>query len=199
MEFREVVRHRRMVHRFERRPVPAEILERILDVGRRGPTAGYAQGVEFLVLDEPATVAAFWELTDDPRFPMEPDEIADAPPVLVMPIPDRERYLARYSEDDKAPFGLQVADAWPVPFWDTDAAMAAMLMLLAAVDEGLGGWFFGIAYGEDAMLRRFGVPDGMRPIGVVGLGYGLPEEEPTGSGVRRPRRPLDDMLHRNAW
>ena len=139
MEFREVVGHRRMVHRFARTPVPPEVLERILDVGRRGPTAGFAQGIEFLILDEPQAVADFWELTDDPRFPMEPDELVDAPPALVLPIPDRDRYLARYAEEDKAPFGLQSADAWPVPFWDTDAAMAAMLMLLAAVDEGLGG------------------------------------------------------------
>jgi nitroreductase len=199
VEFRDVVRHRRMVHRFADTPVPPEVLQRILDVGRRGPTAGFAQGIEFLVLDEPGAVAAFWELIDDPRFPMEPEELAVAPPVLVLPIPDRERYLARYAEDDKAPFGLQSADAWPVPFWDTDAAMAAMLMLLAAVDEGLGAWFFGIAYGEEAVLRRFGIPDGLRPIGVVGLGYALADEVPTGSGVRRPRRPLTDLLHRNAW
>jgi nitroreductase len=188
-----------MVHRFARTPVPPEVLERILDVGRRGPTAGFAQGIEFLILDEPQAVADFWELTDDPRFPMEPDELVDAPPALVLPIPDRDRYLARYAEEDKAPFGLQSADAWPVPFWDTDAAMAAMLMLLAAVDEGLGGWFFGIAYGEEAVLRRFAIPEGMRPIGVVGLGYPLADEVPTGSGVRRRRRPLDDMLHRNGW
>jgi len=194
-----VIRHRRMVHRFAPTSVAPEVVDRILDVGRRGPSAGFAQGVEFLVLDTPGTVGAFWELTEDPAFPTEPGELDDAPPVLILPIPDRARYLARYSEPDKAPFGLQEAEAWPVPFWDTDAAMAAMLLLLAAVDEGLGGWFFGIAYGQDAVCRRFGVPEGMRPIGVVGLGTAIADETPTGSGTSRPRRPLADLVHRNTW
>src|SRR5262249_21677939 len=110
-----------MVHRFAPTPVPSEVVDRILDVGRRGPTAGFAQGVEFLVLDTPGTVGSFWELTEAPASPTEPDELADAPPVLILPIPDRDRYLARYAEPDKAPFGLQEADAWPVPFWDPDA------------------------------------------------------------------------------
>ena len=33
------------------------------------------------------------------------------------------------------------------------AAMTSMLILLAAVDEGLGGWFFGITHGERALLN----------------------------------------------
>ena len=55
MEFAEVVRRRRMVRRFDRRPVPREVIDRILDVARRGPSAGFAQGVDFLVLDTPET------------------------------------------------------------------------------------------------------------------------------------------------
>jgi nitroreductase len=91
------------------------------------------------------------------------------------------------------------AERWPVRFWDVDAAMASMLMLLAAVDEGLGGWFFGITHGERALLDRFGVPDRLRPIGILGLGYRAADEVPTGSGTTRPRRSLDEQVHRNRW
>jgi len=59
---------------------------------------------------------------------------------------DPYRYIERYSRPDKIAFGLDHADAWPVKFWDTDTAMACMLLLLAAVDAGLGGWY-GIPYG----------------------------------------------------
>jgi nitroreductase len=199
MEFREVVRRRRMVHRFDRRPVPREVVDRIVDTGRRAPSAGFSQGLEVLVLDEPEAVAAFWEITRDPDHGWYPGDVAAGPTVLLVPLPDPSRYVARYAEPDKAAFGMDDAGRWPVPFWDVDAAMAAMLMLLAAVDEGLGGWFFGIAHGERDLLRRFGVPDELRPIGYVGLGYPAPDDRPRGSAVSRPRRPLADQIHRNRW
>ena len=199
MEFREVVRRRRMVRRFDPRPVPRAVVDRILDAGRRAPSAGFAQGMELLVLDEPATVAEFWEITRDPERGWDPEVVASGPPVLVIPLPDRDRYLRRYGEPDKAGLGMDDPSRWPVPFGEVDAAMAAMLMLLAAVDEGLGGWFFGITHGEGELLRRFGVPRGLRPIGYLGFGYRAPDERPSGSGTTRPRRPLHEQVHRNRW
>jgi hypothetical protein len=114
--------------------------DRLLDIARRGPSAGFSQGTDFLVLDEPPALQRFWELTNDPKIPREPDELAAAPPVLIILLADPDRYIERYSRPDKIAFGLDHADAWPVKFWDTDTAMAGMLLLLAAVDAGLGGW-----------------------------------------------------------
>lgn len=199
MEFTEVVRRRRMVRRFDQRPVPRETMDRVLEVGRRAPSAGFAQGVDFLVLDRPDDVAAFWRITRDPEFGWDLDDVAVGPTVLVLPIPDPGRYLARYSQPDKIAFGMDDAANWPVKFWEIDAAMASMLMLLAAVDEGLGGWFFGITHGERALLDRFGVPHDLRPIGILGFGYRADDEEPAGSWRTRRRRPLEDQLHRNGW
>ena len=199
MEFRQVVRKRRMVRSFDQRPVPREVIDRVLDLARRAPTAGYAQGVEFLVLDTPETVRAFWEITDDPEMPNDLVDPALGPTVIVLPIADKRAYLARYAEGDKIDVGMDREEAWPVPFWDIDAAMASMLALLAAVDEGLAGWFFGINYGERALLDHFGVPEGIRPVGILGFGYRADAEAPSGSGAVRARRPLEDQLHRNGW
>ena len=69
-----------------------------------------------------------------------------------------------------------------------------MLMLLAAVDEGLGGWYFGITHGERALLDRFGVPADLRPIGIIGFGYRAEDEEPQGSWTKRRRRPFEDVM-----
>lgn len=199
MEFRDVVRHRRMVRRFDQRPVPRETIDKIIDVGRRAPSAGFSQGLELLVMDSPETVAEFWRLTDAPEVGWDPDDIAVGPTVIVIPLPDAHRYTQRYSEPDKIAFGMADEANWPVRFWDIDAAMAAMLMLLAAVDEGLGGWFFGITHGERELLDRFGVPSDLRPIGILGFGYGAADEEPSGSWMKRRRRPLEEQVHRNRW
>jgi nitroreductase len=199
VEFRDVVRRRRMVRTFDQRPVPRALVDGILDTARRAPSAGFAQGLEFLVLDTPETVATFWETTRDPEFGWEVEDLAVGPTVLILPLPDPERYVARYSEPDKIAFGLDRAENWSVPFWDVDAAMAAMLVLLAAVDEGLGGWFFGITHGERELLDRHGVPGHLRPIGIIGLGYRAEDETATGSWRRRPRRPLEEQVHRNGW
>ena len=199
MEFREVVRKRRMVRAYEQRPVPAELAERLLDTARRAPTAGFAQGVDFVVLDTPGSVARFWALTDDPAFPMDPEELAAGPPVVVLAFSDPRRYLDRYSEPDKIEFGLDEAEAWPVAFWDTDTAMACMQLLLAAVDAGLGAWFFGIDHGQAELRAELGVPEDRNLVGIVGLGYADPTETPKGSGSARPRRPLEEQVHRNRW
>jgi nitroreductase len=74
-----------------------------------------------------------------------------------------------------------------------------MLMLLAAVDEGLGGWFFGITHGERELLDRFGVPAGLRPIGILGFGFRADDETPSGSWMQRRRRPFEDQIHRDGW
>ena len=188
-----------MVRRFDRRPVPPDVVDRILEVGRRAPSAGFAQGVEFLVLDTPDAIAAFWETTRDPEFGWDAETIDHGPTVLILPLPDARRYLERYSQPDKIDFGMDEESNWPVRFWEIDAAMAAMLILLAAVDEGLGGWFFGITYGERELLGGLGVPEHLRPIGIIGLGYRAADEEPSGSWMKRRRRPFDDQVHRNGW
>jgi nitroreductase len=199
MEFTEVLRRRRMVRRFDQRPVPRDTVDRILDAGRRAPSAGFSQGLELVVLDGPDTVGAFWEITRDPEFGWDLEDVAVGPTVIVLPIPDAARYVARYSEPDKIAFGMNDAGNWPVRFWEVDAAMASMVILLAAVEEGLGGWFFGITHGERALLDRFGVPADLRPIGIIGLGYRAEDERPQGSVTTRRRRPLEEQIHRNGW
>lgn len=77
--------------------------------------------------------------------------------------------------------------------------MASTLLQLAAVDAGLATWFLGIGYGEDDVRREFSIPDSRMMVGVIAVGYRDPDEAPTGSGVSRRRRPLDDQLHRNGW
>ena len=199
MEFQELVRRRRMVRRFESTPVPREVLLRVLEVARHAPSAGFSQGFDFIVLDEPAQVRRFLDLTEHPDFPYEPDEFKDPPPCMVLAISNPPAYLERYSLPDKERFGLQKAEAWPVPYWDVDTGMAVMLVLLAAVGAGLVAWLFGLFYGEDALMRELGVPDGCRPIGVIGVGYPLAGAGFDSTRFTKRRRSRESMVHFGRW
>jgi nitroreductase len=197
MELREVVRRRRMVRRFDPRPLPAEVLDRILHSATRAPSAGFSQGLDLLVLEGRDAVRGFWRATADPRF-ATPYSSAE-PPAIVLVLSDKQAYLDRYAAPDKAGLGMDVEEGWPVPYWDMDAAMAVMLMLLTAVDEGVGAWWFGVFHGAAALLRDLGVPEGRRLVGAVALGYPAADDRPGGSARSRPRRPLDQVVHRGRW
>ena len=199
MQLEEAVRRRRMVRSFLPTPIEIDVVDRMIDLARRSPSAGYSQGIDFVVLQGREQTERFWGVPAmrsywESVFP----QLLDAP-VLVLPIADRDAYLRRYSEPDKASAGLQEAGAWPVPYWLTDTAMATMVLLLAAVDEGLGALFFGVFRGADIeVLERLGVPDGRDLVGVVAIGHPA-DDRPSGSGATRPRRPLSEVIHRGAW
>lgn len=94
---------------------------------------------------------------------------------------------------------MQKADAWPVPYWDVDTGMAVMLVLLAALEDGLGAVFFGLFWGEKTLLNELSVPDGCRPIGVIALGYPQDSQSFDPSRFTTRRRPLDSMVHFGRW
>ena len=192
-----MVRRRRMVRSFTDEAVPAETRERILDHARRAPSAGFSQGYEFLVLDGPAETARYW----DACLPAVARDAFPWPgllraPLLIIPFAHRDAYTERYAEPDKGWTDRDEA-RWPVPYWLVDTSFAAMLVLLTAVDEGLGAVFFGV--GDAAALRRvFSVPPGYDPIGAIAIGHAAPDDRPSHS-VARGRRPLDEVVHRGSW
>ncbi len=192
---------RRMVRDFAPTPVPADVVDRVLDAGRRAPSAGHSQGVALVVLEGPAQTARYWDATLAPaaRATFRWPGLLRAP-VLAVVLADAQAYLDRYAEPDKARTGLGAGvEAWPVPYWTVDASFAAMLVLMAAVDEGLGALFFGIFHGRDELLAELGVPGGREPIGTIALGYPGPGDGRGGSALTRPRRSRSEVIRRGRW
>jgi nitroreductase len=196
MEFQDVVRRRRMVRKYDLSlPIPPEIVDRIVRNGLRAPSAGFSQGWGFLVLDNPDEVARF-------RDAVRPENDADRwfaanveAPLLVVPHSNKDAYLDRYAEPDKG-FTDRSDAWWPAPYWDIDTGFASLLMLLTAVDAGLGACFFGIPIDRiDAYREAFGVPAQFYPIGAISIGYST---EPA-RDLRKRRRPTDEVVHRNRW
>ena len=200
MEFQEVVQRRRMVRSFSADPVPAEVLDRILANARRAPSAGFTQGFSFLVLEGPEETTRFWSVTmPDParRETFGYPRLLDAP-VIVVPLSSKQAYLDRYAEPDKGVFDRRES-FWPVPYWHIDAGFATMLVLLTAVDAGLGALFFGIFPERMASFRAaFGVPDEYTAIGCVSVGYAGSQDRKSPS-LRRGRRGLEDVVHSGHW
>lgn len=211
-ELSEVVRSRRMTRAFDTRPVPREVLDELVDLGSRAPSAGKTQGWHLIVL-EGAETARFWDITLPPmrRGAFRWKRLLDAP-VIAIPLADPRAYVARYSEADKRASGLGAGpEAWPAPYWTVDTSMSVMTMLLAAEDAGLGALFFGIFRGERQLRRTLGIPNVMQILGALAIGYAAPAD-PTppagaddtgafGSGRSAPRkrRTPDEIIHRGGW
>lgn len=197
MEFSEVVRRRRMVRRYDPdRAVAPEVLDRILDTAQRGPSAGFSQGQSFLVLDTGPDVELFWRATGGEGSNAWLDGMRTAP-VVVVPLADKQAYLDRYAQPDKG-WGDRDEARWPVPYWHVDTGMAAMLVLQAVVDEGLGACFFGIPREHvDDFRDAFGVPAELQPIGAITIGHRLADTGSAGSPARRARR--TGRVHRGRW
>ena len=198
MEFGEVVRRRKMVRTFQDRTVDPEVVRRILAHGHRAPSAGFTQGYAFLLLEGPEETARFWDVVggEDPEWPHEGLGTA---PVVIVPFASKKAYLDRYAEPDKG-WVDRDESRWPAPFWYIDAAFASMLMLLSAVDEGLSALFFGLYPPTISALRSaYGVPEQWDPIGAIALGPPPAVDPVRSSAHTRPRKSMDEVVHRGRW
>lgn len=198
MEFAEVLRGRRMIRSFDpARSVPPEMVEAIVAAAIRAPSAGFTQGVSFLILEQPTERDTFWALTAGPTNPWLRG--MRTAPVLIMVWTSQCDYLDRYAEPDKG-WTDDDLGRWSAPYWWVDAGMATMGALLSAVDHQLGACFFGIPpTAIDTVRAAFGVPDQQSSVGVIALGYAATEAGPSGSPTRRVRRPKTELIHRGHW
>ena len=192
MELTELVRRRRMVRSYDAdRPIERETVSELLRLAIRAPSAGHTQGWHFLVLDDITSRDRFWTATSDGDEDSWLGRMRTAP-VLIVCFSDKSAYLDRYAEPDKG-WTDRAESHWPVPYWHIDTGMAAMIVLLAAEDRGLGACFFGVPGERWAHLREaFGVPERLSPVGVVSLGHPAPDRR--SPSLRRGRRPFEEVV-----
>ncbi|MCP3858585.1 MAG: hypothetical protein GY704_02940 [Phycisphaeraceae bacterium] len=197
MEFDEVVRRRRMVRNYLDAPVDDEALTRILDRAGRGPSAGFSQGVSFVVVTDETTRREIARLAAEDEYVSNGfDPWISRAPVHVMICVRKGAYFERYREADKdgddGPKGTE--EGWSIPYWWVDGGASMMLLLLAAVDEGLAAGFLG-AHNIDAIRELLGIPEDVSPVGIVTIGYPAPDRR-SGS-LTRGRR--SDSVRRERW
>jgi nitroreductase len=148
MEETRLIRSRRSVRRYSGRPVPAEVVDDILDCARMAPTAVNLQPWLIGAATDPKLISLIAEATDHGRF------IAGAA-VCFSVFCDRQK---KYSLED--------------------GCAATMNILLACEAHGLGAcWVAGDkkAY-ADAVAGLLNVPEGYALVSLVPAGY--PGERP---------------------
>jgi nitroreductase len=181
------------------RAVPPEVAEEILRHATHAPSAGFSQGWAFLVLEEQADRDRYWAAATPPDSDLWSKWLVGmrTAPLIIVPLSNKNAYLSRYAETDKGWTDRDEA-RWPVPYWDIDTGMASLLMLLTAVDHGLGACFFGIPPERTSSLRdEFGVPVEYTPIGAITIGYRAADRR--SPSLKRGRRGLDEVVHRGQW
>jgi nitroreductase len=196
MEFDQVVRKRRMTRNYSAEPVPAEVLERMLDLARRGPSAGYTQGLNFVVVTRPELRQAIAKVSGEEGYVAGGfDPFISWAPVLVVACTSEAAYHRRYQEPDKiAEDGTEIE--WTVPYWYMDIGCAVMILLLAAVDEGLAAGFVGVT-NMQGLRELLGIPEEVIPVGVVTIGY--PAADVPSPSLKRGRKPIEEFAHRETW
>ncbi|MBU6495009.1 MAG: nitroreductase family protein [Acidobacteria bacterium] len=144
MEFDDVWRRRRMRRSFTGEPLDLDRLEHLVEESLRAPTAGNCGGVRATILG-PRLVSTFILAATDEgwRAHSRRREGLERAGAVVIYSSRPEDYAARYREADKARSDLGDLANWPVPYWHTDAAMAALGCVLLCENEGWGAALWG--------------------------------------------------------
>lgn len=184
-----------MVRHYRREPIPRETLERIAATVRRAPSAGFSQGQRLLIVDDPALLAELRLGGDESLEPW-----FESAPAHVLVLTREADYHERYTQEDKLQNGAEIA--WPVPFWYVDGGAALMLVLLAAIDEGLAAGVYGVPVEHDMRWRNLlGIPDDLRIVAGATIGRPLPDPQwsRVTSRATQRHRDLDELVHWNRW
>jgi len=194
----ELLQQRRMIRNYTGERVPRETLERIAATVRRAPSAGFSQGQRLLVVDDPELLA---RISAEQQYEgAEPWFASAAAHVLVL---TREQdYHDRYTRRDKldATGGSEIV--WPVPYWHVDAGAALMLVLLAAIEEGLAAGVYGIQLEDQPRWRELlRIPEELAVVAGITLGRPAPDPEWSRRASRstQRRKPVDELVHWNRW
>src|SRR5262249_4675998 len=143
----------------------------------KAPSGGFSQGHRVVVATDRQTRRRIAELADEELYVSEgfAPWISQAPAHFVLCLRE-ESYHERYREPDKlTEDGTEMH--WPVPWWWVDVGAAMMLLLLAAIDEGLGAGVFGLFPAErnDELRELLGMPEDVAVVGVVTVGHAAPD------------------------
>ena len=196
MDFGDVLRRRRAVRNFLPDPISRETIERIVARGRKAPSGGFSQGLRLVVVTEEETRRRLAELAGEPEYvALGFDPWISRAPVHIVVCTREDDYHERYREPDKLQEDGTEID-WPVPYWYVDAGAAMMVLMLAAVDEGLASGVFGVLDWQP-LKELLGIPADVKPLAILTIGKQAPETQK--GSARRGWKPLDEVVRWEHW
>jgi nitroreductase len=184
-----------MTRSFDGTPVDETWLDELCARALWAPTAGNSAGVRLYTLGARYVAAYFEHATDEAwRERARRSEGLRRAGGVILVTSRAQDYLARYGESDKADSGLSERSAWPLPYWHTDAAMAAMALLLLIEEGGWQSTLWGSFRNNDAVMRWAGI-DSEELFGAVLIGRGDGADVPS-SSLRRAVPSRSDRVRR---
>jgi nitroreductase len=193
MELQQILQRRRMVRAYGPEPVDRATIERIVSTVRRAPSAGFSQGQRLLVVTEQAKRRAIADLLGEREW------VSEAPVLVVVGVREDD-YHERYRKPDKLVEGDEIE--WPIPYWHFDAGAAAMLILLAAIDEGYAAGLFGVfVEAMEPFKQLLNIPDDVAVTCCITIGKPADDTQwdAVTSRLTQARRSVDDLVHWERW
>jgi len=151
MDIFEAIKKRRSVRSFKKQQIPDEIIEKILDSGKRAPSAGNVHPEIFILIREQEVKDKIANAALNQHF------ISDAP-VVIVACADVEKSERSYGSRGRNLYCIQ------------DTAAAIENMLLSATALGVGSCWVG-AFNESKISEILKLPENVRPLAVIPLGY----------------------------
>ena len=157
MDFDEVIRKRKMVREYDKgKQISDKIIMKLIRNAHRAPSAGHTQVQEFIIIKDLAIKKKL-------RKAAVSQEYVEKAPVLIVVCSNTSRSISRYGNRGKQFYSI------------IDGAFASMLILLTAVNEGIGACFVG-AFLDEKVSEILELPEYVKPIGIIALGF--PAEDP---------------------
>jgi FMN reductase [NAD(P)H] len=203
MDLKEILKRRRMVRAYEPEPISREAIERIVGTVRRAPSAGFSQGQRLVVVTDAGTRQRIADLLEEaspaPRSTATLEQWLNAPVLIVVGVREDD-YHDRYRKSDKLVDGAELE--WPIPYWHFDAGAAAMLILLAAIDEGYAAGLFGVFVDAIKPFKELlHIPDDIAVACCITIGRPADDSNwsAMSSRLTQKRKSVDDLVHWEHW
>jgi nitroreductase len=174
MDFEKVIRQRKMVRQYiANKQIPEELIMRLIKNAHRAPSAGHTQVQEFIIVKDRITKKKLRKVAVD-------QEYVELAPVLIIVCSNTSRSTNRY--------GIRGREFYSI----IDGSFASMVILLSAVNEGIGAAFVG-AFEDDKVAQILELPKHVKPVGIICLGY--PAETPE----KLSRIDISKLVHFEKW
>jgi len=176
--------NRKSIRRFKDRPVPRDIVEKIVRAGQNAPTGGGQQAYSFILISNNRKKRSIMQAIGRQGFMEEA-------PLWLMICVDWARF---YRLCDALELDIEYGPLTQLYRGVMDAMLAAENMVIAAETLGLGSVFNGgVRNGLTKLAEILKLPRNVLPVVLLCIGY--PDEEPP----TRPRWPLEVVLHENEY
>jgi nitroreductase len=187
----ETAINRRTIRRFKQKPIPLEILRKLVNAGRLAPSSANKQPIEYIIIEDVCIVESVFGTLKWAGY-ISP---AGDPPQGERPV----AYIVVLANKEKNSGSCE-----------RDAAAAIENMLLVALEEGIGSCWLG-AIDTNKLTDILELPEHIKIDSVIALGYAneSPLKEVMKDSVKYwkddkgvlhvPKREVDDVLYHNKY